>query len=86
MNWLRTTFKDWCAKEGYYLLKEDITFIERTLKQIPTHEQRPLIYEYCKIWRKAMLEEKDPSRQQARGRRAANLFLLEQKEKHERRK
>lgn len=78
MFWINTTFKEYCKKQGYDLMKDDLKFIEKTLRCLPTHTHRPLLMDYCQIWQKAMNDEPNAIRKQSQGRRAANLFLLKQ--------
>ncbi len=81
MHWIHSTFKQYCEKNGYLLLHDDFKYIENALRCIPTHKQRPLMFEYCNVWNHAMLIEPDSNKRQSVGRRAANNFLLQHKEK-----
>lgn len=78
MHWFYTSFMEYAKKQGYAMLREDLRFIEKTLSLLPTHTRRPILYEYCQVWDRAMKKETDKNRAQSSGRRAANQFLLKQ--------
>ncbi len=76
MHWLYTTFKTHCERQGLTLMKEDIKFIERALKEIPSNIHKSIMNDYCKEWCKGIADEPNASKKQNFGRNKANLFLL----------
>lgn len=76
MKWILDSFKTYCAKQGYDLVKDDLKFIEKSLNLLPSDKQKLVLFEYSKRWQQAMDGERDSNKRQSVGRRAANLFLL----------
>lgn len=80
MEWLKTTFKQYCESQGYIILQDDLKFIEKKLLCMPTHKRRPILFEYCNVWKRAMENERDSNKRQSTGRTAANKFLNQYKD------
>lgn len=73
---LNMTFSDFARQEGCYLLRDDVNFIKKCLKDIPKGRHKVILRVYIDKWQKAMADCKPENLKQNVGRRAANLYLL----------
>jgi len=70
-GWFYRDFKTYAAKKGYKLLKDDIRFIERTIRDLPEWQQREACRRYCEEWDLGL------PLGQNQGRFRANKFLMD---------
>lgn len=71
------SFKAHCEEKGYELLKEDYTFIDQQLVNVPVGSFKAVLRHYLDEWSNAMAESKNASSAQGEGRRRANIWLRE---------
>lgn len=71
------TFTDYAAQKGILLLSDDIRWLRSIILTIPKSQRASILKQYTDVWCNAMIECKNPIKQQNEGRRAANRFIGE---------
>lgn len=85
MHWLYTAFKDYCNQKGILLLRDDLKFIERMIKEIPADLHKTIMRDFVDEWCDGMGRDAMSLLKQNLGRRQANIWLRVTTEKLKRR-
>jgi hypothetical protein len=76
MHIVRDRFLPYAEKLGLDILREDITFIEKSLCQLPKGSWTGALVEYANLWREELKKHEGSIKAQSYGRKAANGHLL----------
>ncbi len=71
------SFRDFCEKNNYQLLKDDYEFIGKMLDRCYKTNFKALLSGYLKEWRLGMSSARSSNTAQSEGRKKANYWLLE---------
>lgn len=70
-------FTEYCKQKGITLQPEDLKHINKCLRSIPKTQQKAVIKRYIDLWVHTMASCEKPLQAHNKGRRKANLYLLD---------
>ncbi len=76
---INMTFIQFCQENNIQLLKDDLKHLRGCLKYIPESHRKSVVRRYAEIWADVAAKCESSSMAQNKGRRAANVYLLELK-------
>lgn len=78
MNFLYTTFKEYCKKKNILVMHDDFKFIQGRIRFLSQNEQKLVMRDYTEKWLSILKSESKSSPNQNLARFECNMWLLDE--------